>query len=95
MKLFDISATIESAVRGLSRFDLDFLTVHGDPHVVRAAREGGMAATGLAGRDGGAMVDLCDPLLTVPSRSTARIQEMHIMLGHILIDCLEAELDVG
>ncbi|MGB0499294.1 MAG: orotidine-5'-phosphate decarboxylase [Rubricella sp.] len=40
MKLFDIGATVESAVRGLSRFDLDFLTVHGDPHVVRAAREG-------------------------------------------------------
>ncbi|MCR9124787.1 MAG: orotidine-5'-phosphate decarboxylase [Rhodobacteraceae bacterium] len=40
MKLFDIGATVESAVRGLARFDLDFLTVHGDPHVVRAAREG-------------------------------------------------------
>ena len=40
MKLFDIGATIERAVRGLSQFDLDFLTVHGDPHVVRAAKEG-------------------------------------------------------
>lgn len=40
MKLFDISNTIEAAVRGLSQFDLDFLTVHGDPHVVRAAKEG-------------------------------------------------------
>ncbi len=40
LKLFDIGATVESAVRGLARFDLDFLTVHGDPHVVRAAREG-------------------------------------------------------
>lgn len=40
MKLFDIGATVEAAVRGLSRFDLDFLTVHGDPHVVRAAKEG-------------------------------------------------------
>ena len=40
MKLFDISATVEAAVRGLAQFDLDFLTVHGDPHVVRAAREG-------------------------------------------------------
>lgn len=45
MKLFDIGATIESAVRGLAQFDLDFLTVHGDPHVVRAACEGA------AGRD--------------------------------------------
>lgn len=40
MKLFDISATVEAAVKGLSQFNLDFLTVHGDPHVVRAAKEG-------------------------------------------------------
>lgn len=40
MKLFDISATIEAAVRGIAQFDLDFLTVHGDPHVVRAAQTG-------------------------------------------------------
>lgn len=40
MKLFDISATVEAAVRGLAAFDLDFLTVHGDPHVIRAAKEG-------------------------------------------------------
>jgi orotidine-5'-phosphate decarboxylase len=40
MKLFDISATVTAAVRGLSAFDLDFLTVHGDPHVIRAAVEG-------------------------------------------------------
>jgi orotidine-5'-phosphate decarboxylase len=40
LKLFDIGATIEAAVRGLAQFDLDFLTVHGDPHVVRAARAG-------------------------------------------------------
>ncbi len=40
MKLFDISATVEAAVRGLAQFGLDFLTVHGDPHVVRAAAEG-------------------------------------------------------
>lgn len=40
MKLFDIGATVEAAVRGLAQFDLDFLTVHGDPHVVRAAMEG-------------------------------------------------------
>lgn len=40
LKLFDISATIEAAVRGLAQFDLDFLTVQGDPHVVAAAKEG-------------------------------------------------------
>lgn len=45
MKLFDIGATVEAAVRGLAQFDLDFLTVHGDPQVVAAAKEGA------AGRD--------------------------------------------
>jgi orotidine-5'-phosphate decarboxylase len=40
MKLFDIGATVESAVRGLAQFDLDFLTVHGDPHVINAAKQG-------------------------------------------------------
>ncbi len=44
MKLFDIGATVEAAVRALARFDFDFLTVHGDPHVVRAAQEGKGAA---------------------------------------------------
>ncbi len=44
MKLFDIGATVEAAVRGISQFDIDFLTVHGDPHVVRAAREGAAAS---------------------------------------------------
>ncbi len=46
MKFFDIPATVEAAVRGIAGFGLDFLTVHGDPHVVRAAREGA-AGTGL------------------------------------------------
>lgn len=40
MKFFDIGATVEAAVRGVAQFDIDFLTVHGDPHVVRAARTG-------------------------------------------------------
>jgi orotidine-5'-phosphate decarboxylase len=44
MKLFDIGATVEAAVRGLARFDLDFLTVHGDPQVVAAARTGAGAS---------------------------------------------------
>ena len=46
MKFFDIPATVEAAVRGVAQFNLDFLTVHGDPHVVSAAREGA-AGSGL------------------------------------------------
>jgi orotidine-5'-phosphate decarboxylase len=40
LKLFDIGATVEAAVRGLAQFGFDFLTVHGDPHVIRAAIAG-------------------------------------------------------
>lgn len=40
LKLFDIPATIEAAVRGIAALGLDFLTVQGDPHVVRAAVAG-------------------------------------------------------
>ncbi len=40
MKLFDIGATVQAAVRGLAQYELDFLTVHGDPNVVSAAVKG-------------------------------------------------------
>ena len=46
MKFFDIGATVEAAVRGIARYDLDFLTVHGDPYVVQAAKAGA-AGSGL------------------------------------------------
>ena len=41
MKLFDIGATVEAAVRGLAQFDLDFLTVHGDP-IIASPQEAAM-----------------------------------------------------
>lgn len=66
MKLFDIGATVEVAVRGLAQFDLDFLTVHGDPHVVKAACEGAsnsdmkiLAVTILTSLDRGDLDDCC------------------------------------
>ena len=62
------------------------------PNVLKAlaaARALGGTAAGLAGRDGGKMVGLADPLVVVPSGITARIQEMHILLGHTLCDLLE------
>lgn len=64
------------------------------PNVLTAlavARDMGMIAAGLTGRDGGKMVGLADPLLIVPSTVTARIQEMHILIGHALCDQVEAK----
>ncbi|SLN21184.1 D-sedoheptulose 7-phosphate isomerase [Oceanibacterium hippocampi] len=57
-----------------------------------AAKTGGMVAAGLSGRDGGAMTGLADPLLVIPDDDTARIQEMHILIGHILCGALERRL---
>ena len=40
LKLYDIGTTVEAAVKGIAKYELDFLTVHGDPNVVKAAKEG-------------------------------------------------------
>ena len=56
---------------------------------LQAAREIGMVAAAFSGGDGGRLAGLADPLLIVPSASTARIQEMHITIGHMLCDVLE------
>ncbi len=59
---------------------------------LETARERGLVAAALSGGDGGALPGLADPLLIVPSTTTARIQEMHIMLGQMLCQALETEL---
>lgn len=56
---------------------------------IAAAREKGMSVIGLTGQGGGSMADLCDVCLAVPSSVTARTQEMHIMIGHILCEIAE------
>jgi D-sedoheptulose 7-phosphate isomerase len=56
------------------------------------ARELGLTAAGFGGGDGGQMVGAADPLLLVPSRTTARIQEMHHMLGQMLCGAVEIAL---
>jgi D-sedoheptulose 7-phosphate isomerase len=59
---------------------------------LEAARAMGMTAAGFGGNDGGDLPRVADPLLIVPSRTTARIQEMHILLGQMLCGALEQEL---
>lgn len=58
------------------------------------AKEKGLVAAGLTGKDGGKLVNLCDPLIIIPSNTTARIQEMHIFIGQLLCDALEKKLDL-
>ena len=65
------------------------------PNVLRAveqARALGVKTVGLAGRDGGALVAATDLCLIAPHQVTARIQELHITIGHILCDLVEAAL---
>jgi D-sedoheptulose 7-phosphate isomerase len=52
----------------------------------------GLVAAALTGRQGGKLPGLADPLLIVPSATTARIQEMHILLGQMLCGALEKRL---
>jgi D-sedoheptulose 7-phosphate isomerase len=53
------------------------------------AKELGCTTLGLSGRDGGKMNALCDVNLVVPSDDTPRIQEMHILFGHILCQIVD------
>ncbi|MDH4164406.1 MAG: D-sedoheptulose 7-phosphate isomerase [Nitrospirota bacterium] len=57
---------------------------------VEIAREMGITTVGWTGRSGGRLRDLCE-CICIPSAETARIQESHIMLGHILCGLVEAE----
>lgn len=56
---------------------------------VESARNEGVTTVGLLGRDGGVLADLCDLAIVVPGNDTARIQEMHILIGHIFCDLVE------
>jgi len=64
-------------------------------NIIRAlkrAKQKGAVVAGFSGNGGGRMRGLADPLINVPSEQTARIQEMHILIGHMLCGALEREL---
>lgn len=51
---------------------------------IKLAKEKGAYTIGLSGNEGGELAEICDICITVPSKVTARIQECHIMIGHII-----------
>ena len=59
---------------------------------IEAARKSKAVVIGLTGDSGGQMRAACDLCLCVPSKSTARIQEMHITIGHAICELLEERL---
>jgi D-sedoheptulose 7-phosphate isomerase len=64
-------------------------TSKGIINAIQAAREKKMFIIGFTGATGGAMKDICDILLNVPSTDTPRIQESHILLGHVICEHVE------
>ena len=92
---FGFDTIFECQIRALGKpgdLAIGISTSGSSPNVVRAlqaARDIGMTAAALTGRGGGELAGLADPVVMVPSTTTARIQEMHIMIGHMLCDVLE------
>ena len=62
---------------------------------IEAARQKKVTVIGLTGESGGQMRAACDLCLRVPSKSTPRIQEMHILIGHTICQFLEERLAEG
>jgi len=58
----------------------------------RAAREKGMTTVAFTGKTGGKMKEISDFLINIPSEDTPRIQESHILIGHILCELIESKL---
>jgi D-sedoheptulose 7-phosphate isomerase len=66
------------------------------PNVINgiiAAKKIGAKTIGLTGENGGKLSDIADITLKVPSQNTQRIQECHIMVGHIICDIVEKNLE--
>ncbi len=95
---FGFEAIFERQVEALGRpgdVALGISTSGNSPNVLRGlqkARERGLKTLGFAGGTGGKLPPLCDALIVVPSPVTARIQEMHITIGHMLCIALEQRL---
>jgi len=91
-------AVFSRQVQGLGRpgdVAVGISTSGRSPNVLAAlqeARRRNLATTGLIGGDGGPMRALCDAAIVVPSTVTARVQEMHLLVSHMLCKALEIRL---
>ena len=64
-------------------------------NIIRAAetaRERGMKVIAMTGSNGGKLKEVCHHLLNVPSKDTARIQEAHILIGHVICEMVESSM---
>ena len=58
----------------------------------KASNENGIYCFGFLGNDGGTVKDFCNNYIIIPSNNTARIQEAHITIGHVVMEYVETEL---
>ena len=61
-------------------------------NAINKANDIGMHTIGMTGESGGKMKDICSHILNVPSNDTPRIQEAHILIGHIICEIVESSL---
>lgn len=95
---YGFERVFERQLRALGRPG-DLLVIHSTSgesenlvRVAAAAREEGIRSVGLLGNGGGRLATLIDLALVVPGASTARAQEMHLVIGHIVCDIVDAAL---
>ena len=97
---YSFSEVFARQVAGLGRKEdllIGISTSGNSENVIRAVEEAnklGMHTVGLLGRDGGKLRAICGHSIVVPSQSTARIQECHILIGHTLCGMIEQELNL-
>jgi D-sedoheptulose 7-phosphate isomerase len=67
-------------------------------NVIRGLKKGkeiGCKVFGLSGQSGGQLRDICDHCIVIPSYTTARIQEMHILIGHLICELIDHYWEVS
>lgn len=95
---YSFAEVFDRQVRGLGQAGdclIGISTSGNSENVIRAvssARDMGIRTIGLLGRDGGKLLAMCDACIIVPSTTTARIQEAHILIGHTLCGLIEQAL---
>jgi D-sedoheptulose 7-phosphate isomerase len=95
---YGYNQVFERQVRALGRrgdVAIAISTSGNSPNVLlatAAAGEMGLVTVGLTGSDGGKLARLVDHHLNVPHKSTARVQEVHIMIGHLLCELVDHNL---
>ena len=64
-------------------------------NALNKAKKLGLTTLGLLGKGGGVARSECDYSIVIPSDVTARIQESHILIGHIICDLIETGLELN